>query len=110
MEWKSRFIATLSLLIVFAAFLICCIQNQKEYPKKMQVAFESCKVRSGPGTTFELVTRVDQGELVIVLGIAEDTECQTWYLLDKKTLPKDIEAEECYIRSDLLTNYDDDLE
>lgn len=109
MEWKSRFIATLSLLIVFAAFIICCVQNQKEYPKKMQVVYESCKVRSGPGTMFELVTRVDQGELVIVLGMTEDAEHQTWYRLDKKTLPKDIEAEECYIRSDLLTDCDDNM-
>lgn len=106
MEWKSRLIAAISLLIIFAAFWICCLQNQKEYPKKMQVMYELCKVRSGPGTAFDLVTRVDQGELVIVLGTAEDTEHQIWYRLDKKTLRGDIEAEECYILSDLLTDYD----
>ena len=109
MERKSRFIAAISLLIVFAVFLIYCIQNQKEYPKKMQAAYKSCKVRSGPGHEFDLVASIDQYTVVIVLGMTEDAEHQTWYRLDKKTFPKDIEAEECYIRSDLLTDCDDDM-
>ena len=110
MERKSRFIAAISLLIVFAVFLIYCTQNPKEYPKKMQAAYKLCKVRSGPGHEFDLVGWLRQGETVVVLGVAEDENNQTWYKINTKSfanLPNNSDITECYIRSDLLTDCDD---
>lgn len=106
MEKKSRYISAAALFIIFGIFLIINICAPKEYPKTMHVAVNACKVRNGAGVEFELVGKLRQGEIVIVLDVAEDQNNQTWYKIDSKSLPKDerswISAEEYYVRSDLL--------
>ena len=112
MEKKSRYISAAALFIIFGIFLIIIICAPKEYPKTMHVAVNACKVRNGAGVEFELVGKLRQGEIVIVLDVAEDQNNQTWYKIDSKSLPKDerswISAEEYYVRSDLLMQNNND--
>lgn len=105
LEKKSRYIAAAALLVVFSIFLLGTFCSSTGYPQTMHVAVMACKVRSGAGTEFDLVGWLTEDETVTVLGVAEDKNNQTWYKIDKKCIadsPEAAEAEECYVRSDLL--------
>lgn len=105
LEKKSRYISAATLLVMFGIFLLVTFCSSTGYPQTMRVAVMGCKVRSGAGTEFDLVGWLTQDETVIVLGVAEDKNNQTWYKIDKKCIADSSEAanaEECYVRSDLL--------
>ena len=106
MEKKSRYISAAVLLIVFGIFLIFIICAPKEYPQTMHAAVMACKVRNGAGVEYDCVGFLQKGDVVIVLGVAEDQNNQIWYKIDPKSVQKDERAwesaEEYYIRSDLL--------
>ena len=54
---------------------------------------------------FDTVGLLAKEDLVIVSGTTTGKGAQTWYSIDKTSLPEDLDitVEECYIRSDLLT-------
>ena len=74
------------------------------YPRTMYVNCLVCKVRDGAGEEFKVVGLMAEEEEVTVLEMIEGSGNQSWYRIDKKSLPEDMDifAEECYIRSDLL--------
>lgn len=105
MEKKSRYIAAAALLVVFSIFLLFTLRSSTGYPQTMRVAVMACKVRSGAGVEFDLVGWLTEDETVTVLGVAEDKNNQTWYKIDKRCIadsPNAADADECYVRSDLL--------
>ncbi|MBD5492773.1 MAG: peptidase, M56 family protein [Lachnospiraceae bacterium] len=78
--------------------------DAKTYPLTMYVNCLVCKVRDGAGEEFKVVGLMAEEEEVTVLEMIEGSGNRSWYRIDKKSLPEDmdISAEECYIRSDLL--------
>lgn len=95
------------IIIVAAVSIFWAFQGQgtKAFPQEMYVCENVCKIRAGAGKSFEVVGLLAKEEMVTVLNLVEGEDGQTWYKLDKDSLPADmdIEAEECYIRSDLLS-------
>ena len=79
-------------------------EDAKIYPRTMYVNCLVCKVRDGAGEEFKVVGLMAEEEEVTVLEMTEGSGNRSWYRIDKESLPedKDISAEECYIRSDLL--------
>lgn len=106
MSRSSRYATAAALFILLGIFLIYALHASGPYPQKMKAFAALCKVRSGPGHEFDVVATLSQGEVVIVLGMVENEEHQTWYRIDRETLRQSIESEEYYVRSDLLTLYD----
>lgn len=76
-----------------------------EYPQTMLVREKVCKIRAGAGESYETVGLIAEAEVVTALELVTGENGQTWYRLDKESLPKDMDvsAEACYIRSDLLS-------
>ncbi len=79
-------------------------QDIEAFPQTMYVCQNVCRVRVGAGESFDAVGLLAKEDMVTVLDLVEGENGKTWYRLDKDSLPTDmdIEAEECYIRSDLL--------
>lgn len=94
---------------IFIVALVCILwavvgQDTADFPQKMHAGDYICKVRSGAGESFDIVGMLAQEETVTVLELVEGENGQTWYKIDKDSLPKDMDitVAECYIRSDLL--------
>lgn len=70
----------------------------------MHVSADVCKIRDGAGEEFGTIGLLAKQAQVIVVDGATDRNGQTWYRIDKASLPEElnISAEACYIRSDLL--------
>lgn len=77
----------------------------QEFPRTMYVGVTVCRIRAGAGEEFDVVGLLGEGEKLITLQETEGKDNQSWYRIDKKSLPEGLDVssvEECYIRSDLL--------
>lgn len=99
----GRIIGAASLAALGISFILSlCIV--KAAPQTMYVNANVCKIRAGAGENFNTVGLLAKETPVIVLDKAAGKDTQTWYRIDKASLPAELEidVEECYIRSDLL--------
>lgn len=103
MKKSKSFIGIASLvgLGIFSALYVCTAKGQ---PQTMYVSADVCKVRSGAGEEFDTVGLLAKEAPVLVLDKTIGKDAQSWYRIDKVSLPEDsdIPTEEYYIRSDLL--------
>lgn len=105
MKKRSTRIAGAMSLAVFGMLFICYLCMTNERPQTMYVTADVCKVRAGAGEDFDTIGLLAKEDPVIVLDTTAGKDAQTWYKINPSSLPEDLDIsnEECYIRSDLLT-------
>lgn len=104
---KKRIGCLAGLLALLAAVIVPWAVNRQgtgTYPETLEAANHVCRIRAGAGQEFDVVGLLAQGDTVVALEMKEGSDGQTWYKLDRASLPADLDpaVEECYIRSDLL--------
>lgn len=105
MKKRSTRIAGAMSLATFGMLFICYICMTNERPRTMYVNTDVCKVRAGAGEEFDTIGLLAKEDPVIVLDTTTGKDAQTWCKIDQASLPEDLDIsnDECYIRSDLLT-------
>ncbi len=96
-----------AIILVLAVGIFWAVNGRGtgEFPQTMRACEKVCKIRAGAGESYETVGLIAEAEVVTALELVAGENGQTWYRLDKESLPKDMEisADACYIRSDLLS-------
>ncbi|MDO4334010.1 MAG: hypothetical protein Q4C58_15190 [Eubacteriales bacterium] len=102
---KRKVFLFIFILFIFAGILF--VYGNPVKSKTMYVNAESCRVRTGPGETYDVEGLLAYGQKVKTIGamIHNTEEENGWYQIDANALPAEFEFPEAdyYIRADILS-------
>ncbi len=84
--------------------------NVEELNSVMYVNTENCRIRTGPGETYDTENLLAKGESVIVTAKVLDSDNNAWFRIDPQSLPDDMKLSdgEYYILASLLSDHKPD--